>query len=50
MVLTRSVTLPAGADAEKVTARYYQGVLKVSVPVPEQAKPERYRIAIQHHH
>jgi HSP20 family protein len=37
-----------GADAEKITASYSQGILEVGVPIPEQAKPERHRIAIQH--
>ena len=43
--ITRSVTLPADTEAEKVTASYDQGILEVSVPTPESAKPER-RIAI----
>lgn len=46
--LTRSVTLPAGADVEKITASYSQGILEVGVPFPEQAKPERRRITIEH--
>jgi HSP20 family molecular chaperone IbpA len=46
--LTRSVTLPEGADPAKITASYDQGILKVSVPVPEQAKPAARRIAIGH--
>ena len=45
--LTRSVRLPAGADAEKITASYDKGILEVSVPVPAQAKPQGRRIAIQ---
>ena len=44
--LTRSVTLPAKADAKDVTARYEKGVLEVSVPVRE-AKPEGTRVAIE---
>jgi HSP20 family molecular chaperone IbpA len=45
--LTRSVRLPAGADAEKITAGYDKGILKVTVPIPAQAMPEGRRIAIQ---
>src|SRR5208282_1078168 len=44
--LTRSVTLPAKADAKDVTARYEKGVLEVSVQVRE-AKPEGTRVAIE---
>jgi HSP20 family protein len=44
--LTRSVRLPAKADAKHVTARYEKGILDVSVPVPE-ARPEGRRVAIE---
>lgn len=46
--LTRSVSLPEGADPERITASYDQGILKVTVPVPEEAKPAARRIAIGH--
>ena len=42
---TRSVTLPDGADTEHITAGYDQGILRVSVPVPE-TKAEAHRITI----
>lgn len=32
---TRSVTLPAGADEDAITANYDKGILTVSVPVTE---------------
>jgi len=41
----RSVTLPDQADTEHITATYDQGILEVSVPVPE-AKPQGRQIAI----
>jgi len=44
--LTRSVTLPASADAEKITASYDNGILEVAVPLTE-AKAEGHRIAIK---
>ncbi|MGA3155245.1 MAG: Hsp20/alpha crystallin family protein [Streptosporangiaceae bacterium] len=44
--LTRSVTLPEGADPEKITAKYDKGILEVSVPVSEQVKPTERRIAV----
>ena len=46
--LTRSVTLPEGADPDNITARYDNGILEVSVPVREQAKPASHRISVQH--
>jgi HSP20 family molecular chaperone IbpA len=45
--LTRSVTLPPGADTEKITASYDQGILEVSVRIPEHAKPKTRHIAIK---
>ncbi len=44
---TRSVTLPAGAGTGKITARYDNGILEVSIPIVEPAKPEGRRITIQ---
>ncbi len=43
--VTRSVTLPAHADADKVTASYDKGVLRVSVPITD-TKAESHRITI----
>ena len=41
---TRAVTLPAGADAEHISAKYEKGVLEVRVPRP--AAPEEHKIEI----
>ena len=41
---SRSLTLPRGADAEKVKADFSNGVLEVRVPKPEQTKPTRVEI------
>ena len=46
--LTRSVTLPEGADTEKITAKYDKGILEVSVPIQERAKPTARRIEVKH--
>ena len=46
--LTRSVTLPEGADPDSITATYAQGMLTVTVPVPEEAKPAARRFAVGH--
>ena len=45
--LTRSVTLPEGADTEHVAAGYDQGILQVTVPLPK-AKGESRRIKVGH--
>ena len=46
--LTRSVSLPEGADPDNITANYDQGILEVTVPVPEQAKATARRIPVGH--
>jgi len=40
----RSLTLPAGADADKVTARYHSGVLEVHVPKTESGQQKRIEV------
>ena len=45
--LTRSVSLPEGADLDKVTAKYSDGILSVSVPVSEKSKSAARRIAVE---
>src|SRR5919206_695396 len=42
---SRSLTLPQGVDAEKVTASFDRGVLEVRIPKPEQRKPRRIEIS-----
>lgn len=42
----RALTLPAGVDADAITASFDKGVLTVSVPKPEAVKPRRVSIAI----
>ena len=42
---TRSFTLPKNVDGAKVTATYKDGILEVTVPKSEAAKPKR--VAIQ---
>lgn len=40
----RSLTLPRGVDADKVSAQFENGVLEVRIPKPEEAKPTRVEI------
>jgi HSP20 family protein len=44
--LTRSVSLPESVQADKVTAAYENGVLTVTLPKQEQAKPRKVNIAV----
>jgi HSP20 family protein len=43
---SRSLTLPEGVDAERIDARFENGVLEVRVPKPEQRKPRRVAIGV----
>lgn len=42
----RTVRLPAGADADKVTASYTAGILEVTVPVKETAETKRIPVEV----
>jgi HSP20 family protein len=41
---SRSIALPQTADVEKVSARFDKGVLEISVPKAERAKPKKIEI------
>ena len=43
----RTLTLPAGVEAEAITAAFDNGVLTVTVPKPVTAKPHRVEIAVE---
>ncbi len=43
---TRTVSLPQGVAEEQIAATYADGVLKITVPKPEQAKPKRIEISV----
>ena len=42
----RSVRLPEGVDAEAITASFDKGVLEITVPKPEAAKPHKVQITV----
>ena len=42
----RSVTLPARVDVNKVSATYKDGILTVSLPKAEEAKPKKVEVTI----
>ncbi len=43
---SRSLTLPEGVDAERITANFDRGVLEVRIPKPEARKPRKVEIAV----
>src|SRR5437016_2953425 len=45
----RSLTVPAGLDPEKVTARYENGVLEVTAPLPPGFASRKVPIQIESH-
>jgi len=45
-MFTRSFSLPTTVDAAKVTATYKDGVLEVTVPKIETAKPKKVEIKV----
>jgi HSP20 family protein len=44
---SRSVTIPEHVQADKVSASYENGVLTVTLPKREEAKPKKVTVAIQ---
>jgi len=43
----RSFTIPEGVKAEDIHAKYHQGVLELSVPLPAEMQPKKVNIAIE---
>src|SRR5271168_1047497 len=43
---TRSFTLPTTVDAEKVSANYDKGILKISLPKKAEAKPKQIKVNV----
>jgi HSP20 family protein len=41
---SRSLSLPEGVDADKVSATFDKGVLEVTIPKPEERRPHRVEI------
>ena len=44
---SRSLTLPEGVDAGKIAASFSNGVLEVTIPKPEERKPQRIQIGTE---
>ena len=45
--MTRSISLPEGADADNITATYDKGILEVTVPVQRQSAKGARRISVR---
>jgi HSP20 family protein len=45
--MTRSISLPEGADPDQITATYDKGILQVAVPVPKQRARGSRQITVQ---
>src|SRR5918999_724595 len=43
----RSFTIPEGVKAEDIQAKYYNGVLELSIPLPASMLPKKVNIAIK---
>ena len=43
---SRSFTLPSNVDADKATAKYEKGVLKITLPKKEEAKPKQIEVKV----
>ncbi|WP_020658863.1 Hsp20/alpha crystallin family protein [Amycolatopsis benzoatilytica] len=43
---SRTVTLPAGAEAAKVTATYVDGILEISMPIADQPHEKQIKIHV----
>ncbi len=43
---SRSVTLPAAVDTDKIEATYKKGILKVTLPKKEEAKPKEIKVKV----
>jgi HSP20 family protein len=43
----RSFTLPTGVDTQKVNANYKDGVLEVTLPKKEEAKPKQVKVEVK---
>jgi HSP20 family protein len=41
---SRTISLPAGVDADKVKATYKDGVLEITMPAPKELAPKRIQI------
>ena len=49
-VFTRQVFLGDTLDTDRIQATYHDGVLRLSIPVAEKAKPRRIKIASSNEH
>jgi HSP20 family protein len=46
-IFIRSFTIPEGVKAEDIQAKYHNGVLELSIPLPAEVLPKKVNIAIE---
>jgi HSP20 family protein len=44
---TRTFTLPDNVEADKIEAEYQNGILKLTIPKKEEAKPKEIKVAVK---
>src|SRR5215471_5892428 len=47
-VIERSMDLPRGVKAEDITASFSNGVLQLTIPVPEETAPKQVKVNVEH--
>jgi len=47
-VLERSMTLPQGVKAEDIRASFSNGLLQLTIPVPEESAPKEVKVHVEH--
>jgi HSP20 family protein len=46
--LERSMTLPQGVKAEDIKANFGNGLLQLTIPIPEEAAPREVKVHVEH--
>jgi len=46
-VLERSMTLPQGVKAEDIEASFSNGVLQLTIPIPEESAPKEVKVHVE---
>lgn len=47
-VLERSMTLPQGVKTEDIKASFGNGLLQLTIPIPEETAPKRVKVQVEH--
>lgn len=47
-ILERSMTLPQGVKAEGIEASFSNGLLQLTIPIPEESVPKEVKVHVEH--